>query len=215
MAAATESLADRAYRAVEAMIVTLVLPPGEVVSESELSRRTDIGRTPLREALQRLAADRLVEVLPRRGILITDIDLRNQLALLETRRVLDRLVTTRAARRARPDERASLRERATAMREAAQANRLDTFMQLDREFDRIVAAAARNPFAAEALAPLHAHGRRFWYKHKADGDLKHAAALHERLMQTVAEGDEEKAADASDALVDYLEEFTRLALDFM
>lgn len=211
----TESLADRAYAIVEEMIVTLELSPGEVVSEAELSQRIDIGRTPLREALQRLAADRLLKIVPRKGILITEIDLRDHLALLETRRVLDRLVATRAARRAKPKEREALHTCADAMHAAADADRLNDFMRLDHEFDKIMTTAARNPFAAEALAPLHAHCRRFWYKHKINGDLKQSARLHERLMHAIAAGNENDAAAASDALIDYLETFTRSTLDFV
>ena len=94
-----ESLADQAYNLVERMIVTLELIPGAVFSESELSEQIGIGRTPLREALQRLASDRLVVALPRRGMMVTDIHVTEYLALLDTRRVLDRLIVVRACRR--------------------------------------------------------------------------------------------------------------------
>ena len=80
------SLAEKAYDRVEEMIVTLELEPGSVFSEVELSKRIEIGRTPLREALQRLSADRLVKTMPRRGMVVTEINIREQLALLETRR---------------------------------------------------------------------------------------------------------------------------------
>lgn len=209
----SDTLANQAYVRVEEMIVTLELRPGEVISESELGNRLDIGRTPLREALQRLAEDQLVEVLPRKGIRIAEINLRNQIALLETRRVLDRLVATRAARRARPDSREALRDCAIAMQNAAGIDQLDEFMRLDRQFDNIMASAAQNPFASDALSPLHAHCRRFWYKFKAKGDLTQSARLHERLMHAVAQRDEQEAAEASDRLLDYLEEFTRSVLD--
>lgn len=209
----TETLADRAYMRLEEMIVTLELSPGQVISESELSRQVEIGRTPLREALQRLAEDRLVKILPRKGVLITEIDLRDHLALLETRRVLDRLVATRAARRAEAGERKALNTCASAMHEAADADELHAFMRLDRQFDEIMTTAAQNPFAAEALAPLHAHCRRFWYKFKANGDLKRSAQLHEQLMRSIADKNEQDASDASDALTDYLVHFTHATLD--
>lgn len=213
MSAHTETLADQAYVRVEEMIVTLELAPGQVISESELGRRLDIGRTPLREALQRLAEDRLVKILPRKGILITEINLRDQMALLETRRVLDRLVAVRAARRAGRERREALRDCAIAMHEAAEADQLVEFMQLDRRFDDLMTAAAQNPFATDALAPLHAHCRRFWYKFKANGDLAQSARLHERLMRAISENDPQGAEKASDALIDYLEHFTRSVLD--
>jgi DNA-binding GntR family transcriptional regulator len=85
---ALESLTERAYRQIEELIVTLQIPPGTVVSEASLSERLAIGRTPIREALQRLARERLVVVLPRRGIMVSEINVRTQLRLLEVRREL-------------------------------------------------------------------------------------------------------------------------------
>lgn len=213
MSSSPETLANQAYVRVEEMIVTLELAPGQVISESDLAQHLDIGRTPLREALQRLAEDQLVEILPRKGIRITEITLRDQMALLETRRVLDRLVASRAARRADQGHREALRDCARAMHDTAETDQLDAFMEHDRRFDEIVATAAQNPFATDALAPLHAHCRRFWYKFRANGDLTQSARLHEQLMRAIAEADYDGAAEASDALVDYLERFTRSLLD--
>lgn len=213
MTAETDTLADQAYRQLEERIVTLDLSPGTTVSVSDLSARIDIGRTPLRDALQRLADARLVEILPRRGVRVSDIRLRDHLALLETRRALDRLVARRAARQAASLDRGAFEACATAMAEAAQAGRLDEFMRLDQRFDEMIIETARNPFAAEAVIPLHTHCRRFWYKFEAHGDLRRSAQLHEQLMHAVAQGDEARAADASDALIDYLDAFTRSVLE--
>src|SRR5579862_4670828 len=94
------SLTDRAYSILEEMIVTLRLPPGGAVSEASLSKALEIGRTPIREALQRLARERLVTILPRRGILVTEINVKSQLRLLEVRREVERLIARSAARRA-------------------------------------------------------------------------------------------------------------------
>jgi DNA-binding GntR family transcriptional regulator len=207
------SLADEAYMRLEEMIVTLELQPGGVFSEAELSGKIGIGRTPLREALQRLQAQRLVTTLPRRGVVISDINIVDYLAVLETRRVLDRLVAAKAARRAMPDQRKSLEKAAKAMAVAADRGDLPGFMRLDNGFDRLVESASRSAFALQASVPLHAHCRRFWYLYRHNGDLRRAAELHAAMMHAVAAGDEEAAGAASDALVDYLEEFARTALD--
>src|SRR5689334_4351846 len=73
------TLTEKAYAQIEELIVTLQLPPGTVLSELVLADRLGIGRTPIREALQRLSRDGLVNILPRRGVLVSDIDLRSQL----------------------------------------------------------------------------------------------------------------------------------------
>src|SRR5271168_3823387 len=87
-----ETLTDKAYRALEEEIVTLRIPPGTVVSEAILSRRLGVGRTPVREALQRLAREWLVIIMPRRGIVVSEIDPVRQLRLLEVRREIERLL---------------------------------------------------------------------------------------------------------------------------
>src|SRR3979490_2166991 len=108
------TLTDRAYRELEEMIVTLRLSPGTVLSEQALSLRLKIGRTPIREALQRLARDGLVVIMPRRGIMVSEINLRLQLRLLEVRRELERLMASLAAERASPEERREFAEGAAA-----------------------------------------------------------------------------------------------------
>jgi DNA-binding GntR family transcriptional regulator len=211
--AARISLANEAYIRLEEMIVTLELQPGSVFSEAELSRKIRIGRTPLREALQRLQAQRLVTTLPRRGVVVSDINIVDYLAVLETRRVLDRLVATKAARRATPEQRTTLERTAEAMASAASRGDMAEYMRLDTAFDRLLEAASRSAFALQASVPLHAHCRRFWYLYRHNGDLPRAAELHGVMMHAVAAGDEDGAGTASDALVNYLEEFARTALD--
>ena len=83
------SLSDQAYEGLEEMIVTLRLEAGAVLSEAELSEKLGIGRTPIREALQRLAREGLVLILPRKGILVSEINPGKQLLLLEVRRELE------------------------------------------------------------------------------------------------------------------------------
>src|SRR5205807_7139948 len=128
-APAAESLTEKAYRLIEELIVTLQIAPGTVVSEASLSDRLAIGRTPIREALQRLARERLVVVLPRRGIMVSEINVRTQLRLLEVRRELERLIARSAARRATPQERERFRELAKRFEKSAKVNDDVTFMR--------------------------------------------------------------------------------------
>ncbi len=210
-----ESLADQAYDLVERMIVTLELQPGTVFSEVELSEIIGIGRTPLREALQRLAGDRLVVALPRRGMMVTEINGSEYLALLDTRRVLDSLIAVRACRRSTPEQRRLLKKCADEIRIAAGEDDMDAFMRLDRSCDELLEKSARNPFAAQLVAPLHAHCRRFWSMYKHNGDLTQSASLHAAIMEAVVDAEENRAREASDRLIDYLEHFTREALELI
>ena len=115
------SLTDQAYVALEEMICTLRLEPGEVLSEGALSQTLGIGRTPVREALQRLAREGLVTVLPRRGILVSEFNIGKQLRMLEVRRELERLMVRSAASRATADERTRFAAIARAIFESADA----------------------------------------------------------------------------------------------
>ncbi len=208
------SLTDQAYRRIEELIVTLQLAPGESASEAELSARIGIGRTPIREALQRLAREKLVSILPRRGIVVSEINVGTQLRLLETRREVERLIVRRAARRGTPAMRAVFAELAQGMQEAARTNDDIAFMRLDRELNLLVIEAAENEFAAGAMTLMHGLARRFWYQHyKRVADMPLAARLHADVARAIAAGDEKRAATASDLLIDYIEDFARAAVD--
>jgi DNA-binding GntR family transcriptional regulator len=206
------SLAEQAYRQLEEMIVTLVLPPGATLSEASLSARTGIGRTPIREALKRLEHQRLVTSMPRKGLIVRDMKVEDQFTLLEVLRPLDRLIASKAAQWAMESQREGLRACAAAMAEAAGNRDLHAFLQCDQACDVIIYQAARNPFAIDIVTPLYSHCRRFWCSFSRDGDLDQVARLHVDLMTAVAEGEPARAEAASDALIGYLEGFTKAVL---
>ncbi|MBA3507975.1 MAG: GntR family transcriptional regulator [Betaproteobacteria bacterium] len=203
-------MTDRAYAELEEMIVTLKLAPGSGVSEAELSNHLGIGRTPIREALQRLARERLVAILPRRGIIVSDINVGRQLRLHEVRRELERLIARTAARRATSAQRARFRELARLFEKSARVNDDITFMRTDREFNLLCSSAAHNEFAAGAMSLMHGLSRRFWYIHYQEAaDMPLTAKLHADIARAIAARDEKRAADASDKLLDNIEKFTR------
>ncbi|MES2749818.1 MAG: GntR family transcriptional regulator [Pseudomonadota bacterium] len=208
------TLTDRAYRELEEMIVTLQLPPATVLSEHTLALRLKIGRTPIREALQRLARDGLVVIMPRRGIMVSEINLRLQLRLLEVRRELERLMARLAAERATPEERLEFAEIASGMlKAAAKADDIE-FMRLDQRFNIMIAITARNEFARRSMGLMNALSRRFWYQHYQEvADLPLAAKLHAAVAEAVAAKKPKIAASASDKLIDYIEDFARKTLD--
>lgn len=212
-AAPVSSLNEQAYRRLEELIVTLQLTPGSVVSEASLSERIGIGTTPIREALQRLAREHLVQILPRRGVIVTQIDVRLQLQVLETRRELDRLIARCAARRSTAAECGRMADIARRMAHAAKAGDLHHFLEQDADMNALAALAARNDVAAQALAALHSVSRRFWFFHHERWPGATATMrLHVALAEAIASGSDERAAAASDALIDDLDNFARSTL---
>jgi DNA-binding GntR family transcriptional regulator len=208
--AGAETLTERAYRAIEEQIVTLRLKPGHVLSEQMLSATFDIGRTPIREALQRLAREGLVAILPRKGILVSEINPRSQLLVLEVRREIERLLSRAGAERAAREQRERMAEIAQGMERAAKSNDDISFMRLDREMNSLMTEAAHNDYAARSMKLLSGLSRRFWYMHYREAaDLPLCARLHANQARAIAQGNAEAAARASDKLMDYVETFTR------
>jgi DNA-binding GntR family transcriptional regulator len=204
------SLTDKAYLHLEQLIVTLRLRPGSAVSEAELSERLKIGRTPIREALQRLARERLVVILPRRGIIVSDINVNTQLRLLEVRRVVECLVARSAARRSDEATRKRFRELAAVFEQCAKSNDDVGFMEVDRQFNELCVEAAHNEFATGAMSLMHSLSRRFWYLHyKQAADMPQTAKLHADIARAIASGKEAAAEIAANRLLDSIETFTR------
>lgn len=206
-------LAAQALERLEEMIVTHELAPGSTWSEGGLAALTGFGRTPVREALQRLENQHLVEVVQRHGVRITEINVERQLLLLETRRELERLVSSRAARRRNADEAVQFRIHAQALREAGQRDEVLAFFRVHQRAEVLALQACRNPFLAKAISPCHAMSRRFYFlHHRSANDLSLACEHHAAVMDAIGAGDEERASAASDAVLDYVERFTRATL---
>ena len=209
-----DSLADQAHRRIEELIVTLELPPGHQISESSLSAELGIGRTPVREALKRLASEHLVEISPRRGIMVTDVSIEQVLLLLEVRRELERLVAHCAALRSTFEERKALRELADVMATVSAAGDYVTYLRLDREIHRLTAQCAHNPFLSSAITPLHALSRRFWFIYYKQADvLPVPGGLKTDILHAIAAGEPEAAEAAAEDLIDYAIIRTREQLD--
>ena len=206
------TLTDLAYTRLEEMIATLLLAPGEFLSEQALAETVGLGRTPIREALQRLAREGLVTILPRRGVQVTPIDANEQLLVLEVRRELERLISRSAAARATSEQRAAFTAIADGLDRAGRANDALEFLRLDRELNLLMLDAAHNTFAVRTMQLLAGLSRRFWYQHHRDAaDLPLCARLHAAQARAIAAGDPEAAAVASDTLMDYVAAFTKAA----
>jgi DNA-binding GntR family transcriptional regulator len=206
-------LAAQALERLEEMIVTLELTPGSLWSEGALAGLTGFGRTPVREALKRLEGRHLVRIVQRHGVQITEINVEQQLLLLETRRELERLVASRAARRRTAAEAGQFADCARLLRQAGEQGDVLAFFRTHVRAEALALQATRNRFLATAIAPCHAMSRRFYYlHHRTAGDLRLACDHHADVMDGIARGDEQRAAAAADAVLDYVEGFTRATL---
>jgi len=204
---------ELAYEQIEQMISTLELEPNQPIVESDLIQKTGLGRTPVREALMRMVAIGLIEQQPRRGLRVSEIRIAEHLMLVETRRVLERLIASASARRASLTQSKRILEHAHAMMEAAQRSDLAAYMRADKELDHANHESSRNPYAVRAVVPLIIHCRRFWYAFQHDSDLERGAKCHLMLAEGIHSKDPEAAIAGSDALMDYLSAFTRQVIE--
>jgi DNA-binding GntR family transcriptional regulator len=160
---ATRLVAERAYLDLRDRIVTLRLPPGTVLREDELMKDLGIGRTPLREAVKRLALEYLVEVQPRRGTFVTAIEAADIQNITEVRAELEGYAAELAALRLDPETRAKAETQLHEIESLDGAGDQEVLMGMDERIHRFVWDACRNPYLTETLERYFTHSLRIWY----------------------------------------------------
>ncbi|MDW6021770.1 GntR family transcriptional regulator [Mesorhizobium sp. BAC0120] len=199
--------AARAYRALERLIVTLELPPGSVATEGALIEKVGLGRTPVREAIQRLAWEGLVEVRPRAGLAIAPLHPADWLRVLDARNGVEIVLARSAARFATQQTADQFHAAALAMQKAVIAGNVIAFLEADKALDDALSAAADNPFAARLAAPLQTHSRRFWFRYQADTGVAAAAERHVALIRAILSGDAVEAGEEAARLMALLRRY--------
>ena len=200
------SLADRAYYAIRDLIVRLDLRPGAVISEPELVERLEIGRTPIREALRRLAQEKLVEVYPRRGMFVTNVDVRDLARLCEVRAVLEPEAARLAAERA---TQLDLDEIGGLLNELRGRRAWDdrALIDLDERIHRTIYRCCHNHFLEATLEEYYTLALRIWLMAlDQTGELQAAVLDHRALLEAIAFGKGEQAAQI---MRDHVEHFER------
>lgn len=208
-------LKDEAFHVLERMIVTGQLAPGRWVSETDLIELSGHTRAPIRSAIQRLADDGLLRIVPRRGAQVCPIDHTDQFRALELRRVVESMVARSAAKRASPALCKALADVALGFQDVVRSGEQKSMTDLDAKCFGLIIEAADNRFAARALTSVKGLSRRFWVLHTDRyGDVSRMAACHAAVAQAVSERDEDGAAIAVSALIDYVEQFTLEVVGF-
>jgi DNA-binding GntR family transcriptional regulator len=202
------SYADRAYYAIRELIVTLELPPGAVVREPELTERLGIGRTPVREALRRLAQERLIEVFPRRGMFVTKVDVRDLARLCEVRSALEPEAARLAAERATQADLVELQELLTEL-DGPKRRDPRAHIDLDERIHRAIYHASHNPFLVETLEEYYAHALRIWMVALTRTDIGAAVGGHRDVLEAIVRGNGLRAAELMREHVESFEDAVR------
>ncbi|CUA93917.1 GntR family transcriptional regulator [Pannonibacter indicus] len=200
-----QDLTSLAYERVEELFVAMQIAPGADIRIQDLQERVGLGRTPVHQAVRRLAAETLLEVRPRNGLRVAPIDLTRERNLAELRRDVDRFVTATAIRNMSANDRAALHHLRRRVEAEFDSLSLDGFNAIDKSFDRLLIRASGERFLERTASPLQAFARRMGYLHitQISGRKGLAASMerHMAIMDHVLAGDTDAACSASRDLV--------------
>lgn len=186
-------LSDKAYHLIKRRIITLELAPLSVIDEQALMEELQLGRTPIREALQRLAIEDLVFTVPRRGMFVADVSITDLQKIYEVRMVLEGFCARLAARRITPEQIAQLEALVQELDQVADDD-YETPMKIDEQFHNLFYEAASNEFLASTLCRLHALSLRLWWVvlHRVP-HLRDEVAVHGEVIPALKARDEDLA----------------------
>jgi DNA-binding GntR family transcriptional regulator len=199
---APERVSDAAYRELRARIVDLTFPPGEMVNELQLSKAMGIGRMPIREAVARLAQERFIWVIPRRGMVIANLSLTEVLNLMEARLIVETGLVREVCGKVSDAELAELTTLFKAVDEAGASGDYLRFLERDHEAHVRLAEMARNDFVGPLAESLHLHNLRFWrYCHRNRMATHRHIQRHDTLLRALRRRDPDAAEQAIRRLV--------------
>ena len=199
-------LSEKAYHLIKEEIITLKLEPSSVIDEQVLMEDLGLGRTPIREALQRLDSEDLVNIVPRRGTFVADINITDLQKLFEVRTMLEGFCARLAAQRI---TQAQITRMEGVLRDMEQVQSGDTraLMDIDERFHRLLYQAAGNKFLAEVSKRLYDLSLRLWYLAlNGMGDVQGAVRQHRGIAEALKAKDE---AQSEMLIQQHIAEFQR------
>jgi GntR family transcriptional regulator, rspAB operon transcriptional repressor len=201
------SLRDAAYEAVKHRIITCVYKPGDYLNEAYVSTSIGIGRTPVHQAIDRLTQDGLLEVIPRKGIIVKPISLEEVVQITEVRRVNETFCVKLAAEHADNVDLAVLGDILNRADAWTEVRNIEQMMLLDREFHMTLAKAAKNTVLANILKNLHERSLRFWFiSLTAHDHHRKVQREHRMIFDTIKRRDADAAAQA---MLTHIDSFRR------
>jgi DNA-binding GntR family transcriptional regulator len=189
------SYSERAYGIIKKKIVSLELAPGAVINEIILQEELGFGRTPIREALQRLSLEKLVNIMSRRGMFVAGIGITDLAKLFEMRVVMEKMAAELAAKRGRPEHWQRMTAVLSNLPAPDQPDYNERLITIDQSCHEIIYRATDNPFLADTLTTSYALSLRLWYYslHQI-GDMRGAITEHQLILDALQSGDSDESA---------------------
>ncbi|MCB0014612.1 MAG: GntR family transcriptional regulator [Anaerolineales bacterium] len=190
------SLSQQAYEQIKRKIVSLELAPGALINEGELRHELSLGRTPIREALQRLANERLVMIVPRRGMFVTDIGVADLPRIFEIRLALEPAAVRFAAQRGQSAHWNQMQALLDSSKVDGRQVNNERMIVIDQTCHEIIYDAAQNPFLIDTLSTLYALSLRLWFFSLSQiGSMNQALDEHRQILDALRRQDGDLAAD--------------------
>ena len=197
------SLRDRSYAEIKRRINRMDYRPGAYLNVAEISRVLGIGRTPVHQALDRLMLEGLVQIIPRKGVVVQLISLDEVLQILDMRLVNEAYCVGLAVERATAQEIARMRELLNSAKPLIKTRSREELMNLDRAFHHQISQAARSPILADVLTMLHERSLRFWFISLGDDlQLRRIHQEHCDVLDALAQRNRESAVAAMRAHIE-------------
>jgi DNA-binding GntR family transcriptional regulator len=192
-----QSLRDQAYEAIKDRIITCQFKPGECINEASVSELLGLGRTPVHQAIDRLMLEEMVEVIPRKGVIVKPVILQDVLQMIDVRMINETQCARLAAERADNSHIESISEVLGQARKAISDHDIHALMSLDREFHLLLAGASKNFELAEVLRKLNERSLRFWFISFTTPDHHHNfQQQHEALYEAIRSHNPDEAERA-------------------
>lgn len=192
------SLNELAYLRFRQALITLRYKPGDYLNMAQVMVDLEVGRTPVNQAVHRLSAEGLLQILPRKGVMVAPLSVDDALELIEVRLVNEQLCTRLAAARITPAQLEQLREVNNRLAEACRQRDSLTMMACDNQFHHLLAAIAANRRLMDILSIIHAQAQRFWATTLADsGHVEEVIAEHNAIIDALEASDTKTAENAT------------------
>ena len=179
MARTTASLTDQAYAAIKQKIITLEFGPSAYLNIAAISERLGVGRTPVHQAVRRLAHEGMIEIMPRKGMIVKPVSLHEVTQVINVRLVNESYCVRLAAENAKNKDIAALENILSRANQAAEDGDTERMMIADRDFHCALSGIAGNALLADILRNLHERSLRFWFvslhqsAHQREVDKEH------------------------------------------
>ncbi len=196
------SFAEKAYQLLVRKITRLELAPGDVLVEKNLMAELGIGRTPIREALQRIAAEGLVQHLPNRGTLVSGIGGATVQSIYEFRSLIEGATARLAATRATEEDIRELQSLDEQLNQATEDGDIDDFVALDRSFHEALGRASKNIYLQEAVPRIfNLHLRLWFYISSKSGSWHPVAHSHDEMTKGVVDAIRERSPEKAEQVM--------------